>query len=421
MLLPAPPFRRKWRSTLVNRRLLVSLCRLFAALALLAATSGCVDSRCTRNAECPVGQVCVTATGACEAPACTSDAECADDQRCFANHCVPRDESCDCAQAPTFCGVDLNPLSPSGGHPVCVPGAFDQGAMLFFGSVLCSHCQALLDALEVLQAEVLPGGSAPLIFVQEPSIEVSGQVVEGALAGSAVAVVQDDASLGIWSAYAADWYHVVLIDRNGCQARHWGPLIASDVTDNLHHEMRTEWLKAQEVSCTPTPPDAVEVLPDLVEPAPEVVPEVQIDVPADLSTDLPPDPGPVDVSVEAVADTPAVADIAAEAVAEVTPDPVGDALPEAIGDALPELLPEPAPEVADVSEAAGPGEVDLWVEPYQLQDLCQVEPGLPAPVGAPVPHFLCKDRNPSSLLLGGAVSDLTLREQVWIAYFGTCT
>jgi len=412
------------------------------ALGLVPGLPGCVDSRCTRNAECPTGQVCLTVTGACEEPECTSDlacgqgrvcqqfaclpgcrvdAECPDDQRCFSNHCVPRDASCDCAAAPSFCGVDLNPRSPTAGETVCVPDSYEHGVLLFFGSVLCSHCQALLDALEALQVEVAPGGDAPMIFVQEPSIEVSGEVIEGALAGSSVAVVQDDPDLGIWPAFSADWYHVVLVDRNGCQARHWGPLVPSDVTDGLHREMHDEWSKAREVTCTPVQAEPVEPGPEAVEPAPEVVPEVAPDAPVDL----PPEPGPADVPLEAAADVPleatdvpleAAADVPVEVGAEATPDASGDTPGEPPSEAPLEGV-EASVEVVDLA----PLDVDGWVEPFELQDLCQVEAGLPAPIGALVPHFLCKDRNPSSPAQGGAISDITLREQVWIAYFGTCT
>lgn len=43
------------------------------------------------------------------------------------------------------------------------------------------------------------------------------------------------------------------------------------------------------------------------------------------------------------------------------------------------------------------------------------------PAGEPLPAFLCEDRNTRSDTKGEAFSDVVLAEQVWIAYFGSCT
>jgi hypothetical protein len=391
---------------------------LVVALGLALAASACVDARCTRNAECPAGKVCVTATGACEAPECTSDgecgagrvcdqfacvsgcradAECADDQRCFANHCVPRDEACDCPTAPRFCGVDLNPLSPTAGDPVCVPDTFDAGGLLFFGSVMCSHCQSVLAALEAVQAQVAASGTAPLVFVQEPTIEVGSATVEGSLSGSTVVVLQDDPDKGVWPAYGADWYHAVLIDRNGCLAKHWGSLVDERGAVILDvAATRAAWLEARQAACAPAPRDAAEIVepgPDTTEPAPDASgpgPDVTLDPGPGAALDARPDAVPDAVPVPDSSDPVEVASESFEAPLEVA-----DAPPEAV--------------------------VDLWVEPFSLQDICQAVSEAPAIVGGLVPHFLCKDVNTASAAYGGAVSDVTLREQVWIAYFGTCT
>ena len=411
----------------MNERL-VPLLVVWLLVALV--TTACVDARCSRNAECPAGQVCNTTTGACATPECTSDGECGSgrvceqfacqsgcrtdaecpvDQRCFADHCVPRAEACDCPQAPRFCGVDLNPLSPSVDQTVCVPDVFPSGGVLFFGSVLCSHCQALLDALEVLQAEVGGAVDAPIVFVQEPTIQVGGSTIEGALGGATVAVVADDPDLGIWPGYHADWYHVVLVNRNGCLDHHWGPLAASDVSSALHEEMRVAWLAAREAACTPPTtdhPDAVEPAPEVSEPAPEVVPDAPVDGAArdeagpEARLEVIPEPAP-------------------EAVVELPPEPAFE-VAEPAAEPAPEVT-EPAPEVVaevvtEVSEA-----LEAWVEPFELADVCQVSAALPAVVGALVPHFLCKDVNTASGGFGGGFSDVVLREQIWIAYFGTCT
>jgi hypothetical protein len=54
------------------------------------------------------------------------------------------------------------------------------------------------------------------------------------------------------------------------------------------------------------------------------------------------------------------------------------------------------------------------------QPLCHVADATPVAVGAPVPAFLCFDRNRRSATSGAPVSDLTLGGQVWIAYFASC-
>ena len=54
-------------------------------------------------------------------------------------------------------------------------------------------------------------------------------------------------------------------------------------------------------------------------------------------------------------------------------------------------------------------------------DKCFVMPGAPVELDGQTPAFLCRDLNPGAPTFGEAVSDLVLAEQVWIAYFGSCT
>ena len=54
-------------------------------------------------------------------------------------------------------------------------------------------------------------------------------------------------------------------------------------------------------------------------------------------------------------------------------------------------------------------------------DECFARETTPVELDAPVHAFLCRDRNPGSHTFDEAVSDRTLEEQVWIAYFGACT
>lgn len=54
--------------------------------------------------------------------------------------------------------------------------------------------------------------------------------------------------------------------------------------------------------------------------------------------------------------------------------------------------------------------------------VCYTSPdAVPADEGLPVAHFSCKDANMNSPGFGGQVSSDTLKETVWIAYFGACT
>ncbi|MFH1529430.1 MAG: hypothetical protein ABIK09_01710 [Pseudomonadota bacterium] len=52
---------------------------------------------------------------------------------------------------------------------------------------------------------------------------------------------------------------------------------------------------------------------------------------------------------------------------------------------------------------------------------CIIDEGLAIEVGDQVPEFSCPDLNPSSPFYGGLVTPAVLSEQVWIAYFGSCT
>ena len=61
-------------------------------------------------------------------------------------------------------------------------------------------------------------------------------------------------------------------------------------------------------------------------------------------------------------------------------------------------------------------------EPGACGSVCYtVEGAVPAEVGQPIAAFFCKDLNMNSPGLGGAVSNVTLNETIWIAYFGACT
>jgi len=59
--------------------------------------------------------------------------------------------------------------------------------------------------------------------------------------------------------------------------------------------------------------------------------------------------------------------------------------------------------------------------PFACSDFCVVEEAEPIVVGDTVPPFQCKDLNTSSVTFQAPVSDVTLKQLVWIAYFGSCT
>ena len=59
--------------------------------------------------------------------------------------------------------------------------------------------------------------------------------------------------------------------------------------------------------------------------------------------------------------------------------------------------------------------------PGPCSQSCIIEEGPAIEVGDPVPAFSCPDLNPSSPLYGQMVTPALLGEQIWIAYFGSCT
>jgi Cys-rich repeat protein len=375
--------------------------------------SGCVDSRCARNSECPAGEVCIVATGRCAAPECTSDsqcgagricdafacvpgcradAECAKGETCFSNRCVPIRSGCDCPASPEFCGIDQNGKSPLTGLNACVPDSFPDGVALVFGSVLCGHCRALLDSLLVVRNAIRKEGGKPVLaLVQVPDLVVDAKQVTQAMEDRDVPVFQDTVDKGIWQAFHADWYHLVILDRNGCLASHLGPLTPEDVSGS--QKVHDAWAASLQAVCKPLVADPVDA--------------AILDVP-----DVPLKPDAAEGVADPGADT---ADLFLADLAELVADVVVDLVPE-------------GPDSIDVPDAPDvpPGEVfdapaEAWVEPFTLTDVCQVAEGPPIATGELVRHFLCKDVNPSSATNGAGVSDIVLREQVWIAYFGSCT
>ena len=405
--------------------------RWLILLALLPA-SGCIQSVCYRDADCPTGKYCDQASGKCKPkcvtdsdcvqgekcvaskglcvepqcqthadcgagaicvdyqciPGCAKDADCPDGKRCFESRCVAFSQACNCPLAPEYCVQDINPVSPSFGSSLCLPDSFPHGAALFFGSVGCSHCRALLSELLTMKGTLQTEGLSPqLVFVQLKDYVFNSDEVEGALDGVTVPVLHDTPELGIWQAFGADWYHFIVTDAYGCLVAHYGPLTDQDLEGDLGDEILGVWRDALQAQCTPppepSPEDGLDVVPEADEAGEEIVEDSGTDAAGDLATEA----------------------------SDVAPTDSADGFLDTAG---------PGPD-SDTATADAGDASDAWVDPFELTDVCQVAPGPVPDVGYKLPHFLCKDVNPGTPTFGGPVSDITLKEKVWIAYFGSCT
>ncbi len=402
--------------------------------------SACVDSRCYRHPDCPAGRVCESGTGRCVIPACTRDSECSSgtvcesyacvegcvtdqdcpaDHRCTGRRCLLFSESCQCSAAPEFCLPDVNPVSPGSGGTTCFPSSMSGDSVVFvFGSVACAHCRDLYRAVADVAGRFQPlsGGAYP-VFVNLTGVVVSEDQIESWFTGVLQPILQDTAQDRVWAQFGADWYHLVLVDRNGCLVQHWGPVDAAALSGELGDSLESLWRTATGAECEPAPiqegspersdgNDAIwDVLRDFdVVSSDRHDPEIQSD--GSLQ-----DTG----SVELV-DVPA------------DPDILDDAFRAEDGSQDWTVADVTNPDQLDLCATDGcvsmpdlPADTGLPPEVFTLDSLCQIEQSPPPAVGQPVPHFLCMDRNTASSTYGLGISDWTLRESVWIAYFGGCT
>ncbi len=245
------------------------------ALAIAGSAPGCIEPKCFGDRDCAGGKVCEPFTGACVAPQCVATSECAqgriceqhacvvgclrtddcsDGMLCLDSRCRGLEQQCQCPLAPAFCADDLNPVSPTVGQPVCVPGPEPGGTMLFFGSVSCSHCQGLFTALLQIQARMIVDGLQPrLVFVQTATRPISPALIVSGLPGVSDPVVLDSDALSIWESYHVDWYYVVVVDTHACLATRFGPLEASQFQESMGPAIEEAWRKAM----TPACPDIV--------------------------------------------------------------------------------------------------------------------------------------------------------------------
>ena len=400
-----------------NKHRISKLCGL--ALVLAAATASfvtCIDSRCTQDSECPAGSLCLKSLGSCVAPECVrhseckpglicenhfcvsgclTDDDCAGGMRCHQNRCAVYGEGdCECPQAPQFCGSDMNPHSPTYEQQLCVPASYDKGVALFFGSVKCSHCRDLIKEILPLGAQLRAEGyDASVVFVHIKTVDVGASDVGNHMSGISVPVIHDSDAADIWAAYGGDWYDMALVDAEGCSAEHFKTLVPEDVIYQRRDEIIDAWKAAISRQCKSEPPPPADVVIVADTSPPDIAP------PPDDGPDLDTvDGGGPDVS-------PNIVEVHEDSTAEL-PDVTSD------GD---------GPEVdgfADVPQTdQGPADAD----PPPVIEPCTITYAEPMTVGQKVPSFSCTDVNAGSPTLGDTITDVSLGELVWIAYFGSCT
>jgi Cys-rich repeat protein len=256
----------------------LALALALGCTALLGLGTGCITSRCLRDADCTGGQVCQTGTGACVDPECSVDtdcgagrvceqrfcvagcasqADCADTEQCVDRRCLPIGAECDCPLAHQFCGTDINPNSPTSGTEICVDDSFPDGVGLFFGSIYCGHCTGDFAALRTRRAELTAEGlPARMIWVQLKTALSTPEDVAAHLGPDVTdPVIHDTDALGLWDAYATTWYHFILVDSHGCRLTDYGPLDSAGVLGEVGDQILAEWRDAMDDTCPDgTPP-----------------------------------------------------------------------------------------------------------------------------------------------------------------------
>jgi hypothetical protein len=207
-------------------------------------SNGACIKPCTADTDCPSGKFCDRPTGLCAA-GCRSSSDCVNGDVCAQNQCWtvtnPAQSAdggdddggasvCSCLQAPRACLDDINPASTTAGMLVCEPSAPPRATALFFGNVACSHCQAILGNLLLIEAQLRGEGFDPmLVFVQLKDWTYTGDEVTSTFPTHRGLVLQDTASEDMWGRYGANWYDVKIIDSHGCLSA----FFASDDTQNL--------------------------------------------------------------------------------------------------------------------------------------------------------------------------------------------
>lgn len=399
-------------------------------MVLLMAMTSCVESRCYRHSDCPSGKVCEGETGQCVVPECNLDTECAQGTvcesyqcvegcvtskdcpsgfECSSRRCLEYSPACQCPSSPAFCLADVNPGSPGYQQPLCLPSQVEgQAVVLLFGSVGCSHCRDLFRALSDVAKRVdADAGTVFPVFVNLATVTATAPEITAWFPEATTPILQDTSAQGVWGLFGADWYHLILLDRNGCVVKHWGPAQATDLQGALGDEVAQMWQEATAAECEAVTLEDV-VTGDTAEP--DVLQETSLVDSSNSDVTVGPEVLP-EVLLED--SSPEILDAVEGETVEVVPDAdvQGD---QSLGEVQYDLVSEVEPQDAETD--LGPPE-----EVFALHELCQMVTALPPAVGEKVPHFLCMDRNAASATSGQGISDWVLKEAVWVAYFGACT
>lgn len=372
-----------------------------AWLALMAA--GCVESACYSHSDCSDGKVCFS-DGKCRVPECTSTPECGakkvcegfkcvdgcttqdecdDGYVCTSNRCVPVDTMCQCPSAPGFCLKDVNPGSSSHTQELCLESMKGHSVVLFFGSIACSHCHSIYNRLLELRDGLVADGLTPtLLFVNLKTVPLDSGAISSLMPEAVLPLLQDTDGEDVWGMFSANWYEVVLIDRNGCLLWHSGDLSTGGLQGQGGEAFAQLWGDAEKAECT-APTDVV--------PQPDAV--------TDLVTDSKDSADSPETLVEDLLDTK-------------DSQPLPD---------VSDMTDVSSPDVADTADADALQDLSDDDVVFELKEYCQIETVPPIKVGEKVPTFLCMNRSLSSGGIGEAVSDLTLNGMVWVAYTGACT
>jgi hypothetical protein len=262
----------------------------------------------------------------------------------------------------------------------------------------------------------LSGGAYP-VFVNLTGVVATEGQIESWFPKVLQPILQDTLQDRVWAQFGADWYHLVLIDRNGCLVQHWGPVDAAELSGELGDSLESLWRTATGAECESVPTQ--EVSPersDGMDAIWDILPDSDVVSSDRHDPEIPPDGLLEDAHSVELVDVP------------VEPDIFGDAFREEDGDQDWTIADSANPDQSDLCATDGCASMpDLLAdsgpppEVFTLDSLCQMVQSQPPAVGQPVPHFLCMDRNTASSTYGLGISDWTLRESVWIAYFGGCT
>jgi len=397
--------------------------RVWLALVLVIVTlAGCVKQVCFGDSECPSGKVC-SDTGQCVTPQCTADTQCGEKQvcekhqcvegcidagqcpdgfMCSSRRCVAVAQGCDCPAVPDLCLEDINPSSSLSGKSLCLREMDGAPLVMFFGSVACPTCHVVFSHLADIHESLLSQGTdSQLVFVNLKSVALGPAAVGSMMPDVSEPVLQDTEESDLWDALGADWYEIVIVDKNGCLAWHSGPLAGTISDADVRDGIRAQWQAAAEAQCN-SGRDVVTEIPDVTGDETAETEDVGVDAPEDQNPgDLPEIPDALPDQDWNPGDDQWGPDIE-----ELHTDVSGPDLIDLVDDGGSE----------DLVDSGGDSTPD-----FELKETCQIETGSLVSPGQKVPHFLCMDRNPNSPTFQQGYSETQLLGKVWVGYTGGCT